>query len=425
MKNKLFLTATCLAFCVKSVYAQDIIMKLDKEEIKAKILEVSTGVVKYRKFGYATETLFNINTSEVLMITYEDKSKDVFKKDPVTGIITVEHISPPPSPPPAPIVSTSPEQTNSTHQANPVKPVSNGTFEMLAFDNGNVSFRAVAETPVYSVSQISGSGDTVIALTIENIRGDILRSNGIAAKEGSALALNKTGIRMLKNTEVQCPFSNIPAGFVPATIMFLTGKDAAPMSYDLVAGVWIKSESIAQLPVAGQPEPPVAGKPEPPVAGKPKPPVVKQPDPPVVKQPDPPIQGPEELGPVIPYKVSIPGTAGTTGKTVTAIKFPGGNCKLKKVNVTTKFPFFTDKNNNNFDIELAYTIENANGKKNSELLSVLYDQGRFMAPDGTRYKAKAAFIPDKGSTYYLIASIPKNVAVMTLKFVFDKQILEL
>jgi hypothetical protein len=45
-----------------------------------------------------------------------------------------------------------------------------------------------------------------------------------------------------KNTEIRCRFENIPAGFVAQTIVFLTGETAAPMSYDIATGKWIKPE---------------------------------------------------------------------------------------------------------------------------------------------------------------------------------------
>jgi hypothetical protein len=37
----------------------------------------------------------------------------------------------------------------------------------------------------------------------------------------------------------------VPAGFVAQTIVFLTGETAAPMSYDIATGKWIKPEPPA------------------------------------------------------------------------------------------------------------------------------------------------------------------------------------
>jgi hypothetical protein len=545
MKRKLFLVVACLAFFVRAVYAQDILMKRNGEDIKTKIAEVSTDVVKYRKFEYLTGPVHNIATSEVFMIKYEDGSKDVFEKDSATGAIRIKHVEAEAASSPAPLPSASPTPAKS---ANQVKQVSNGTFEILAFDGASVSFRAVVETPVYSVSQVL-DGRTVKASSISNTKGNIRRSNGTAAEAGSSLLLNKTGIRLLKNTEVRCSFNNVPSGFVPKTIVFLTGENADPMSYDLVAGAWIKSKPTTK---PEQTKPQTVEQTKPQVAGQPKPSTPKP------EQPKPTTVSPDNQTPASKmqvrqvdngtfemlafdgssvsframvetpvYSVSqvsggrtikasnisntrgdirfsngataiagsslrlnktdmllskntevrcsfddvpagfvpetivlltsenadpmsydiaagdwikpeqpddsqkqeqsqdVPETDNVSGQTVTEIKFPDGSCTLKNVNVNTSFPFFTNDKDNNFDVELEYTVKNANGKRLSEVLNILYEQGRFVAPDGRGYKAKAAFTPQKGSTYYLIATVPKDVDVLTLVFVFDGQRLEL
>jgi hypothetical protein len=539
MKRKLFLAVACLAFFVRAVYAQDIISKRTGEDVKAKVTEVSTDYVKYRKFEHLTGPVHNIAASDVFRIKYEDNSRDVFEKDPTTGKIRIKHFEAEVAPTP-PLSSTSPSVET-------VKRVSNGTFEMLAFDGVSVSFRAVVETQVYSVSQVS-DGRTVKASSISNTKGNIRRSNGTIAKEGSSFLLNRTGTQLLKNTEVQCSFNNVPAGFVPKTIVFLTGENAVPMSYDLVTGAWIKPKSTT----LEQTKPQTVEQTKPQIAEQAKPPTPKpeQPKSTTIGSSDSqtsaskiqvrrvdngtfemlsfdgssvsframvetPIYSVSQISGGRTIKASninntkgdirfsngataiagsslrfnktdmlllkntevrcsfndVPAgfipemivfltsenavpmsydlavgdwikqeqpndsheqeqsqgatTDNVTAKTVNEIKFPGGSCKLKKVNVSTSFPFFTNKKNNNFDVELEYTIKNTDGKRNSEVLNILYEQGRFVAPDGTSYKAGAAFTSNKGFTYYLIATVPKNVDVMTLKFVFDGQILEL
>jgi hypothetical protein len=405
MKRKLFLTFVCLAFFVGAVYAQDVITKRNGEDIKAKVTEVSTSIVKY--IEYIDGPVQSIYASDVFKIKYKDGSRDVFEIDPDTKKISVKHFeaeTPTPTPtPPTPL---------------PVKRVSNGTFEMLACDGASVSFRAVVETPVYSVSLVSGK-QTVKASTIYNTKGN-MRYNGTITKDGSTRLFNSTGIQLLKNTEVQCGFKDVPAGFVPKQIVFLTGKNAAPMSYDLVAGAWIKpkpvkdpdkkdTKSTIDKDTKSTTEQTGQSIPKPVASDTFK---IQTSEPPIDSVTQEPLQDTLVDRPV-------------PEKTVTEIKFPGGSCKLKKVNINTSFPFFTDKKNNNFDVELRYTVKNADGKRISEVLNILYEQGRFVAPDGTSYKAGAAFTPDKGSIYYLIATVPKNVDVMTLKFVFDGQILEL
>ncbi len=62
---------------------QDIIMKKNGDEIKAKVEEVLATEIKYRKFENLTGPLYSIAKTEVFMIKYENGSKDVFGDEPV------------------------------------------------------------------------------------------------------------------------------------------------------------------------------------------------------------------------------------------------------------------------------------------------------------------------------------------------------
>jgi hypothetical protein len=238
MNRKLVQVFICLAFFAQTIFAQDIITKQNGDAIKVKILEVSTETVKYKKFEFQNGPDYVIPASEIFMIKYETSSKDIFEKNPATGQIQIRHIpaeiktpapTPPTSPPPAPTSGQSGSQ---------IKPSSNGTFELLGFDGASVSFRAVVATPIYMVS-LRADGRTVDANTINNTKGDIVFGSGTTAIEGSSLSLGgQYNIPMPEGMEARCDFESIPAGFVAKTIVFLTGKNAAPMSYDLASGEW-------------------------------------------------------------------------------------------------------------------------------------------------------------------------------------------
>jgi len=60
--------------------AQDVILKKDASEIKAKVLEITGEQVKYKDFDYQDGPTRNINISEVFMITYQNGQKEVFNK---------------------------------------------------------------------------------------------------------------------------------------------------------------------------------------------------------------------------------------------------------------------------------------------------------------------------------------------------------
>ena len=61
--------------------AQDIILKHDGSEIKAKVLEITDQQVKYKDFDFQNGPTRNINISEIFMITYENGQKEVFNKN--------------------------------------------------------------------------------------------------------------------------------------------------------------------------------------------------------------------------------------------------------------------------------------------------------------------------------------------------------
>ena len=89
-------------FCVSMVnaFAQDVILKKDGSEVKAKVLEVSDQQIKYKEFDFQTGPTRIINTYEVFMITYENGKKEVYNKQapapvPTTTYPTNPYYQPP------------------------------------------------------------------------------------------------------------------------------------------------------------------------------------------------------------------------------------------------------------------------------------------------------------------------------------------
>jgi hypothetical protein len=76
--KKLFFLATM--FCCTSVFAQDIILKTDGTEIKAKVMKISNDEIEYKKFENLLGPNYVVSTSEVFMITYENGLKEVISK---------------------------------------------------------------------------------------------------------------------------------------------------------------------------------------------------------------------------------------------------------------------------------------------------------------------------------------------------------
>ena len=75
MKRILFLAAFMLLST--TVSAQDIIVKKNGEEIRAKVEEVGEQSIRYRKFTNLTGPVYSIARGEVFVIRYESGAKDI------------------------------------------------------------------------------------------------------------------------------------------------------------------------------------------------------------------------------------------------------------------------------------------------------------------------------------------------------------
>lgn len=62
------------------LFSQDIIIKKNGDEIKSKIIEITTETIKYKEFDFQEGPIRNITISEVFMIIYENGKREVFAK---------------------------------------------------------------------------------------------------------------------------------------------------------------------------------------------------------------------------------------------------------------------------------------------------------------------------------------------------------
>ncbi|MDR3219827.1 MAG: porin family protein [Dysgonamonadaceae bacterium] len=76
--RKMLFVLMLLAVAVSTMNAQDVITMMSGDEIKTKVLEISSNEVKYKKFGNVNGPTYTILKSEIFMIKYENGEKDVF-----------------------------------------------------------------------------------------------------------------------------------------------------------------------------------------------------------------------------------------------------------------------------------------------------------------------------------------------------------
>jgi hypothetical protein len=80
MKPILFIVLAIL-FNVTLGFSQDIITTRTGEDILAKILEINKTEIKYKKFDNQDGPLYTLLKADILMIRYENGSKEIFTED--------------------------------------------------------------------------------------------------------------------------------------------------------------------------------------------------------------------------------------------------------------------------------------------------------------------------------------------------------
>ena len=79
--KKIFFTAWALSCMSILSFGQDLITKKNGEDIKAKVTEVTLSEIKYKKFENLEGPIYSLLIKDVLIIRYENGSKDLFTQD--------------------------------------------------------------------------------------------------------------------------------------------------------------------------------------------------------------------------------------------------------------------------------------------------------------------------------------------------------
>lgn len=87
--RKIILTTLTVMFTLGIGFSQDMITKKSGEDIKAKISEITTKEVKYKRFDNLNGPIYSIDKSEVLLIKYENGTNVVMNPSIVQPDIKV------------------------------------------------------------------------------------------------------------------------------------------------------------------------------------------------------------------------------------------------------------------------------------------------------------------------------------------------
>ncbi|MDL2228343.1 hypothetical protein LJC25_04405 [Bacteroidales bacterium OttesenSCG-928-K03] len=74
-----------LIFGITYCFSQDIITKINGEDIQAVVINIDDTEVRYKKFDYFDGPTYTIPTSDIIMIRYNDGRKDIFLQQAQTN----------------------------------------------------------------------------------------------------------------------------------------------------------------------------------------------------------------------------------------------------------------------------------------------------------------------------------------------------
>jgi hypothetical protein len=83
--KKIILTALSTIFTLANCFSQDIVTRQSGEDIRAKVIEVTTTEIKYKNFDNQDGPTFSLLRSNVLMIRYENGTKDIFNEPQINS----------------------------------------------------------------------------------------------------------------------------------------------------------------------------------------------------------------------------------------------------------------------------------------------------------------------------------------------------
>lgn len=115
MKKSIIITTTLL-LCVLFSYSQDVITKINGDEIQCKVIEVGIAEIKYKTVE--TSPVYVIGKGDVFMIKYSDGKKDIFGKTDSKPV---------------------PETSNNPPLGDPVEMFKKGTMDAAKFYTGRNS----------------------------------------------------------------------------------------------------------------------------------------------------------------------------------------------------------------------------------------------------------------------------------------------
>ena len=85
--SRRFIIVLLMLQCVLLLAAHDVVLKVNGDEIEAKVTEVGLTEIKYKRASNLSGPTYTIPITEVFMITYNNGEKDVFGRQRNTPVV--------------------------------------------------------------------------------------------------------------------------------------------------------------------------------------------------------------------------------------------------------------------------------------------------------------------------------------------------
>jgi len=153
---------------INALHAQDFIIKKNGDEISAKVEEIGTTEIKYKKFDNQDGPMYTIARTEVFMIKYANGTKEVFTTDAAVNQAGNNEVSSTPaSQEPATVIiyrKNSPSGFAVVYDVYAdtkyITKVANNTYFSTKVEPGLVTFNAMTEPPKVTASMNLEPGRT-------------------------------------------------------------------------------------------------------------------------------------------------------------------------------------------------------------------------------------------------------------------------
>lgn len=188
-KNKLLLVSLFL-ISPSFLFAQDIIIKNDKSELKAKVVEITDDYIKYHDWDNLTGPIYNISKTQVFMINYQNGKREFITSNKENRTDTKVNTTKPTNT----NVNTN---ANTSNVSNTENPISSSLYKFTPRDkNQPKSFDNVPDRISYLGVSLNQIGKATVPTVI--LHNEVFVAPNLSLVSGMSVYYNSTELMGFK-----------------------------------------------------------------------------------------------------------------------------------------------------------------------------------------------------------------------------------